>query len=105
LARIPRTTSFSDLPSDIVEHLAVASNRSVSLGKYWPFRTPLNYFTFISNPHPDPICNRQLYPEYPKEVLLFYSLLRKRAAPTLATATVPAAGFFLKHVDDKGLKD
>ncbi|KAF7555971.1 hypothetical protein G7046_g6436 [Stylonectria norvegica] len=82
---------------------SIASNRFLSLGKYGPFDTSLEYFTKIADLHLDLIADGQLYPEYPKEALVFYTVLRDRAAPVLAIDDSELRrGFFLKHVDDKG---
>lgn len=82
---------------------SIASNRSITLGKHGAFGAPLEYFTHVAQLHLDLIADGQLYPEYPQEALVFYTLLRNRVAPILADQDGPlASGFFLKHVDDKG---
>ena len=103
ISRFPSKQACSLLPNgQTTKEAAIASNRFLSLGKYGPFADPLEYFTSIADLHLDLIADGQLYPEYPKEAFLFYTLLRNQAAPALATATASASGFFLKHVDDKG---
>ncbi|KAI1181315.1 hypothetical protein F4777DRAFT_585215 [Nemania sp. FL0916] len=85
---------------------AIASNRFLSLGKYGPFSTVIDYFSCIADLHLDLISDGQIYPNYPKEAFLFYRLLRDRVSPLLASNSSPSRsstdGFFLKHVDDKG---
>ncbi|KAF4466531.1 Methylglyoxal reductase (NADPH-dependent) [Fusarium albosuccineum] len=90
------------LERDAFRQGPIASNRFLTLAEHGPFKSPLEYFTSIAELYMELISDGQIYPEYPKEAFIFYRLLRNRVAPLLATASTQPAGFFLKHVDDKG---
>ncbi|KAK4974038.1 hypothetical protein LTR28_010656 [Elasticomyces elasticus] len=79
---------------------AVASNRSVSLGRYGPFDTASDYLISIAEQYLDLISDGQVYHEYPREAFLFYKVLRHHAID-LSANEVPGV-FYMKHVDDKG---
>lgn len=112
IKRHPRTQACSLLPrSGQLVDGPIASNRFLTLATYGPFKTSAEYFSAVAEEHVKIIADGQIYPKFPKEAFIFYSLLRDRAAPilarqpgdaTTATATKGEERFFLKHVDDKG---
>ncbi|VUC28937.1 unnamed protein product [Clonostachys rosea] len=81
---------------------AIASDKLTHLGRHGPYGTALDYFESIAERHLDLIADGQLYPEYPKEAFLFYTLLLKEAAPILTAQSESLRGFWLKHTDDNG---
>ncbi|CAI6097310.1 unnamed protein product [Clonostachys chloroleuca] len=83
-------------------HYAIASDGFTHLGRHGPYRTPLQYFVSTAERYLELIGDGQLYTEYAKEAFAFYSLLRDKVAPVLATRSGQDREFWLKHMDDKG---
>ncbi|KAI9801198.1 MAG: hypothetical protein M1825_003472 [Sarcosagium campestre] len=78
----------------------VASNRFVKLDRYGPFESTKEYFHDITEQYLDLIADGQVYPEYPVESFLIYTILQEQVQHL--ESGVLEEQFFIKHVDDKG---